>query len=45
MKLWSREMGIANCGGRVRGLGMFYCCSITQRERERERVSEIEGRT
>ena len=23
MKIWNKEMGIWNCGGRVRGLGMF----------------------
>ena len=28
-------MGIGNCGGRVRGLGMFYCClDYSKRERE-----------
>ena len=43
MKLWCREMGIANCGGRVRDLGMFllsFGLLSTQRERERERERE-----
>ena len=40
MKLWCREMGIANCGGRVRDIGMFllsFGLLSTERERERER--------
>ena len=41
MKLWCREMGIANCGGRVRDLGMFLLSfgllsTHTQRERRSE---------
>ena len=38
MKLWCREMGIANCGGRVRDIGMFLLSfGLLSIERERER--------